>query len=237
MAAAGTSNKPGLQSIASGRHTLGLLLIVLTLAVSSRILVAQQPGAALEEFGRTRIYLVALASEWFFFAYLLVGLRRDVVSVRRLIDVSSWNLGRWGLYAAVAVGAAVAWMARGLVLSKLIRPAPEDVKHLMVLLPKNGMEKAVWIVLSLSAAFCEEVLYRGYLLQRFRQLTGSALAGVMLQAIVYGVAHAALPWAIVIGVTCLGLIFGGVAVLQRSLVPGMLLHAAFDVLAGVVTRR
>jgi membrane protease YdiL (CAAX protease family) len=237
MAAAGASNKPGLQSIASGRHTLGLLLIVLTLAVSSRILVTQQPGAALEEFGRTRIYLIALASEWFFFAYLLVGLRREVVSVRRIIDVSSWNLGRWGIYTAVAVGAAVVWMACGFVLSKLVRPAPEDIKHLMVLLPKNGMEKALWIVLSLSAAFCEEFLYRGYLLQRFRQLTGSVLAGVVIQAVVYGVAHAALPRPIVIGVTCLGLVLGGVATLQRSLIPGMLLHAAFDVLAGVVTRR
>jgi membrane protease YdiL (CAAX protease family) len=106
----------------------------------------------------------------------------------------------------------------------------------LVLLPKGSAEKALWIVLSVSAGFREELVYRGYLLRQFWRLTGHRMAGVVLQGSCYGAAHAALPWQIAVSVGCLGLLFGGVAAWRRTLVPGMLMHAAFD-LAAVFARR
>jgi membrane protease YdiL (CAAX protease family) len=46
------------------------------------------------------------------------------------------------------------------------------------------------------------------------------------QSAVYGAAHLALPLELVISVTLLGILLGGLALWQRSLVPGMILHAA-----------
>jgi hypothetical protein len=79
--------------------------------------VTHKSAATLEEFGRTGIYLIALAREWLLFIYVALGLGRQVTSVREIIDESSWTFGRWCLYAAIAVGAAVVRMACGFVLA------------------------------------------------------------------------------------------------------------------------
>lgn len=232
-----TSARPAaLEPIASRLHTAGLLLIIVSFAVVGRVLVAHSSAPALEEFGRHRIYWIALASEWFLLAYVLWGLRRQVTTVRRVMDESSWILRRWSLYAAIAVGAAVVWMGCGFILGLVLpAPQPDQVRHLQSLLPRGGMEKALWVLLSASAGFCEEFLYRGYLQQQFRRLTGRLSVGIFLQAVFYGGAHAALPWEIVVTVMCLGLLLGGLAAWRRSLVPGMLLHAALDIVPGLVS--
>ncbi len=230
-----TRETTSFEPIAPKLHAVGLLFIIAIFALAGRILVANRSATVLEEFGRTRIYLIALASEWFLFAYLLLGLRRQVKTVREIIDESSWTVGRWGLYAAIAVGTALVWIGCSFALGRVLPPEPEQVSKLRSLLPHGVMEKGLWMVLSVSAGFCEEFLYRGYLQQQFRRWTGWLFAGIFLQAIMYGVAHAALPWTVVVTVTCLGLLLGGVAAWWKSLVPGMLLHAAFDILAGLLS--
>jgi len=170
------------------------------------------------------------------FAYLLLGLRRQVKTVRELIDESSWTVGRWTLYVAIAIGTALVWMVCGFVVAKALRLGPRELGNLRSLLPHSTTEKAIWLVLAASAGFCEEFVYRGYLQQQFFRWTGRVYIGVVLQAVMYGVAHAALPWKLMVLVTCLGLLLGGVAAWRKSLVPGMLLHVSFDILAGLLSR-
>jgi uncharacterized protein len=222
--------------MASKTHTAGLLLIIVVFALSSRLLLSHQSTESLQQFGNTRIYCVSLASEWVMFGYLLLGLRRQVKTVRELIDEKSWTIARWGLYVAIAVGTALAWMVFGFVVAKALRLGPHELGNLRSLLPHSTMEKAIWVVLSVSTGFCEEFVYRGYLQQQFSRWTGRLYVGVVLQAVMYGVAHAALPWKLMVLVTCLGMLLGAVAAWRRSLVPGMLLHASFDILAGLLSR-
>jgi hypothetical protein len=85
-------------------------------------------------------------------------------------------------------------------------------------------------LLALSAGFCEEFIYRGYLLRQFRSWTGSITLAIVFQAILFGFAHAAMPWQMVVTSACYGLLLGGLAVWRRSLVPGMFVHTAFDLL-------
>ncbi len=221
--------------IASKKHTVGLLLIILMSGVAGRLLVTHQSSTALQEFGRMRIYLIALAYEWLLLLYARLGTRRGVKTVRQIIDESSWTIGRLCLYAAIAVGAAVVWMGCGLVLGLVLHPGTDEIRHLEILLPRGAVEKLLWVVLSASSGFCEEFVYRGYLRQQFHRWTGSVSAALVLQALAYGVAHAALPWEIAVSVTCLGLLLGGLAAWRRSLVPGMMMHAGFDILAGLVS--
>jgi membrane protease YdiL (CAAX protease family) len=224
------------ESITSKQHTVGLLLIIVMFSFSSRLLLSHQSTESLQQFGNARIYCISLASEWVMFAYLLLGLRLQVKSVRESIDESPWTVGRWTLYVAIAVGTAVTWMMCGFVLAKVLRLGPHELGKLRILLPHSAAEKAVWLVLSVSTGFCEEFVYRGYLQQQFSRWTGRLYVGVVLQAAVYGVAHAALPWKLMVLVTCLGLLLGGVATWRKTLVPGMLLHASFDTLAGLLSR-
>jgi hypothetical protein len=121
----------------------------------------------LEEFGRVRVYAIALFSTWFLFAYAFLGLRSNVKTMRQLIDPSLWTLRQWGIYALIAVAMFVAWGALGGVLGKVLPARPGAFKNIVVLLPRTLAEKVLWTTLSLSARFCEEFVYRGYLFQRF----------------------------------------------------------------------
>jgi membrane protease YdiL (CAAX protease family) len=146
------------------------------------------------------------------------------------------TLRRLGICALIAVGMFFAWGLCGGVLGLFLRPDKAQIQSLLVLFPRGPVEMALWAAMSLSAAFCEEFVYRGYLQATVQRLTNSAGAAVVLQAFAYGIAHAALPWKIMVTVTFLGIFFGAVAAWRKTLVPGMLMHASFDLLA-VFARR
>jgi membrane protease YdiL (CAAX protease family) len=225
-----------IQPIASRLHTAGLVSIIAICAGIGRVLVGNAPATQLESIGRTHIYLIALSYEWILYFYVRLGLRTESKTVRQIIDERSWSFGRWCLYALIACAAAVAWMACGWGLGHVLHPAQEKINHLMTLLPRTMTEKILWVALSASAGFCEEFIYRGYLLKQFRTYTGSLVAAIVLQSMVYGMAHAALPWEVAVSVTCLGVVFGATAVLSKSLAPGMLFHGGFDILPGILFR-
>lgn len=194
------------------------------------LLVGEQSPEVLEQFGRKRIYLIGIATEWLLLLYVRSGVR----ALRPVVDPTAWTSRRWIQYVLIAVAASVVWSIFGFVLGKsttALRPDPEDIRHLMVFFPRDAVEKVLWIVLSISAGFCEEVVYRGYIQQQLHAILSRRSFAVVLQAIFYAIAHAALPWEIMVIVTLLGILFGAAAALARSLVPGILLHAAMDVLA------
>ena len=128
----------------------------------------------------------------------------------------------WVLYLVIAAG-----------LSKMLHPSLEAMRGLEAMLPKVAVERAVWAAFALTAGVCEEIVYRGYLLRQFRALTGSTFAALILQALCYSVVHLVLPIPMVIGVGVLGLLLGGVAVWQKSLVPCMVLHVGVGLAAMV----
>jgi membrane protease YdiL (CAAX protease family) len=221
--------------MASNGHMLGLVGIILTFATIGRVFIGNQTTEMLEAFGRVPIYLVALGSMWFLVVYALAGLRRETVSVRYLIDAAPLDSRRWGLYVLLALTMFFVWGLFGAITRPWLRLDPDQVRNLLVFFPNGTVEKWLWASMSLSAGFCEELIYRGYLLRQFGLLTNSLSLGIALQALCYGLAHAALPWRLVILVTCLGILFGIVAAWKRTLVPGMLMHAALDLL--VLARR
>ena len=104
------------------------------------------------------------------------------------------------------------------------------------MLPQDSEEHLLWIVFVLSAAICEEIVYRGYLLKQVRAFTGSSTAAVVVQAAIYGGAHLVLPVEMAVSVCLLGLLLGAISVWQKSLVPAMIVHAATGLMAIVASR-
>jgi uncharacterized protein len=222
--------------LASKRHTISVVAIILiAFAMTGYFVIAPQSTPAIEHFGRSRIYALGIVSEWLLVAYVISGLQpRGAHVIKSIIDPTQLTGRRWIRYGLVALAAFVIWGVFGVLLGKtgLLRPAPEDIRHLMVFLPGEPVERGLWVGLSLTAGFCEEFVYRGYLLRQFQTLTGRLSIAIVLQAILYAAAHAALPWQIMVIVGFLGVLFGSVAAMQRSLIPGMLLHVAMDILPG-----
>jgi membrane protease YdiL (CAAX protease family) len=200
---------------------------------------AQQHGEKLVRHGHTFTYLFTMAWEWLLVAFVLWGARKNGVSLRDLVG-GRWKSPEDGL---IDVGIAVGfWIAAALVLvlaaaaAGLMDPAKmeEARKNIEGLKPLGALESVLWVFLSITAGFCEEVMFRGYIQKQFAAWTRSDIAAVLLQAIVFGAAHSYQGARLAVVITVYGMLFGVLAGLRRSLRPGMMAHTIQDTLSGLV---
>ena len=85
----------------------------------------------------------------------------------------------------------------------------------------------------MSAGFCEEFVFRGYLQRQFTAWLGSPWIALSLQALLFGVSHGYQGFLACAHITLYGVLFGLLALWRRSLRPGMIAHAMTDILAGI----
>jgi len=89
----------------------------------------------------------------------------------------------------------VALVAAVVVAGKLQKrePNPEKiakaVENVRKLLPVTGSERIVFVVVALTAGFCEEFLYRGWLLSIGGFALKSVWLGLLISSILFGFAH------------------------------------------------
>ncbi|HSU41817.1 MAG TPA: CPBP family intramembrane glutamic endopeptidase [Polyangiaceae bacterium] len=109
-----------------------------------------------------------------------------------------------------------------------------DVRNARVdmLLPLTRVERAVWCAVALSAAFSEEVVYRGYLARELTRLSARPAVGVLGQAVLFGLAHGEQGSGTMLRFFVYAVGLALVAAARRSLVPCIIGHASVDLLAG-----
>ena len=214
--------------IASKRHTAILVLIYVGLGVAGRY--ADRSGAV--ETSPTphqalQLYVGALLIEWASLYYVWKGTRQRIA----LVDLIG---GRWQkpydivIDLAVAAGVWIAWLG-----IQSLFPFSHGAS---ALLPRGPSEVAIWVVLAMSAGFCEDVVFRGYFQRQFQALTGGASIAVALQALVFGIGHFYEGTWAVVKIIFYGLLFGLLARWRRSLRPGMLAHVWSDLYGAVIFR-
>lgn len=218
-------------------HTALLILILAGLSatgyVTSRHFGSSNPqGNGSESAARIVTYGATLVEEWLLFVFVLWGERmrssatvRDRIGVRRERDALVRDIG----IAALAYGAAA--IVNG-ILALALHPPGRDV--VLKLVPHTLPELALWAPLAATAGFCEEYIFRGYFQRQFGVFTGSVWAAVVIQAVIFGFAHGYQGAAQMFIIFCLGLIFGIVAKLRKSLRPTMIAHFAMDFFAGLI---
>jgi membrane protease YdiL (CAAX protease family) len=99
-------------------------------------------------------------------------------------------------------------------------------------MPHTAGERSVFVGVSVTAGFCEELLYRGFLMA-YAQWLGWWQAGIA-SAIVFGLSHAYQGSAGVVKTAVVGLVMAGLYAYSGSIWPGIVLHAALDLQAGAV---
>jgi membrane protease YdiL (CAAX protease family) len=212
-------------------HTV--VLIVAILGVSLAQALQQRTLGTIQLKSRLPLYSVQIAFELFIFTYVwLLGLRLTSTPVRELIG------GRWASlrdFARDLGAAAVFWIAVAgvLLILNAILGTNTGIRALRGLLPQGPVEMAVWVVLCTIAGFCEEFVFRGYLQRQFLALTGSAGWAIVLQALVFGAAHGYQGIRNMITIAVYGAMFGLLAVIRKSLRPGMMQHAGQDIFSGI----
>ena len=224
--------------LASPRHTAILIAILMGLAAYGIYgQTASHEGRHLVEHRGSALplYLSLLAAEWGLVRYVMVGLRKSGTRLRDLVD-ARWSdpkrvlcdlvLG-FAFWAVWSLAAAFAGRFLG----------PDSAKSIDTLLPRDLPEAIVWVLLSLSAGFCEEAVFRGYLQGQFQALWGRTWLAVLAQAVIFGISHGYQGVRNVIAITILGLFYGAVARWRRSLAPVMVAHAWTDIVGGLLSRR
>ncbi len=216
--------------VGSAWHTAILVLFLLALALLQHQPQLRVRGSALPQL--TPVYVATIVYEWVLVGYVwFFGLRRRGV---RISDVVG---GKWrsGVDFLIDLGIALGfWAVVMLVLgslSYLLHFSGEEAAQF--LLPQTALEMAMFVVLACCAGFCEEVVFRGYLQRQFLAWTGNVVAGVALQAVVFGAAHLYQGIKGVVVISVYGAMFGTLAALRKSLRPGMIQHVGQDTVSGL----
>lgn len=208
-----------------------LLVAVTGTLLAPRGAVAPPPAPLTLSSRILGIYLPMLVVQW--------GLVLYVCRVGRPRNALPDLLGRrWRTPRRVALDLSLALAGWGLLLvcelawARLF--ATRAAPSVTTMLPQTWPERLAWVVVAVSVGFCEEVVYRGYLQTQLRACTGRAGVAVILQAALFGIAHAEQGAGTATRLAVYGLAFGALAQWRRSLLPGIACHAWTDVASGLL---
>ncbi len=99
-----------------------------------------------------------------------------------------------------------------------------------LLIPSDALGRVVWVAVSFTAGFCEEIAFRGYLMTRLRILGKfqSWLLPSLISAVAFGICHAyqGIPGFIL--VTVYGLLFSWLYIKTGRLWPCIIAHFLQD---------
>jgi membrane protease YdiL (CAAX protease family) len=215
-------------------HTAILIAVIIGVATTGTLLRpsgAPSPSPASAGSRITTVYLPMVIVQW--------GLALYVCRIARPRSALGPLLGeRWKSPRRAAVDVALAlagWLliqAFELAWARLLgQGAPASV---LAVLPHTWLERVAWVVVSVSAGFCEEVVYRGYLQTQLTAFTRRAGVAVVLQAALFGIAHGEQGARAIVRVALYGLAFGALARWRRSLWPGIVCHAWTDLASGLL---
>jgi len=211
-------------------HFARMLFVLLLLVGVPLLSYATMRANHLRQVPRLSLYLSAVLSQW-----LLAGLGLVVAlwTTRGLLATLFHPLPLrvtllWG-------GALTLISLGGLGLGLVLEQRgwwPVESELVYLLIPETRREK-FWSVLLLAptAAFCEEFLYRGYLLSVLGQWFHSLSWSWGASSVAFGLAHVYQGWSGMLRAAALGALLAYPVVRFGSLYPSMLAHGLVDALA------
>lgn len=218
---------------------LYLTLIAITLLLDHFVLWRTFRRRSPAAPGRARLWL------WSAWMVMLWGLGSAGL-VLWWLEGRAWDALRlvaphgWRLWVAIGLALALAaWYGR--TVSKILRVSPSrrdglrnQLGDLAVVLPRTRSELAWFLALSLSAGFCEELIFRGYLIWVFRPALG-LWGAALLSVVAFAAAHAyqGRKGGVATGVG--GALFTAVVLIFGSLWPAIAIHAVLDAGQGLVS--
>jgi uncharacterized protein len=218
-------------------HTAALVLVLGVLSLAN----AKTGHGTHSGNAHVRIYLATMIYEWLFTGYVWWGVRRAGGTLRELVG------GRWKsvedflLDVAIAVGSwfgallviALAAIAMGMDHSGSIDEARKQIGFLA---PESSLEVFLWVCLSATAGFCEEVLFRGYFQKQFTRLLHNPWIALVVVSILFGLGHGYEGAQRMVLIALLGLAFGILSMWRKSLRPAMMAHTLQDTISGLLLR-
>jgi uncharacterized protein len=220
------------ETLAPGWHTALLVFVIVSVAVVGTLSVhfGTQRAPVTGQGRIVRYYLPMIAVQWLMIAYVTrVGKPRR--SLRGLIG------RRWNDPARAVIDLASAFvLAAAIIAAEFsfdLLCSPGRSVSLEAFLPSGPTETIVWGFVAVSAGFCEEVVYRGYLQTQLTAFAGYRTVGAFAQAVLFGIAHGEQGALVASRFAFYGLILGALCRSRQSLVPAILCHVSLDLLGGI----
>ncbi len=224
----------GRAPVAPWWHTL--LLVIFIMGASWSTSVAVRSGTATET-SRISRYIETVVMQYLVVLYVWWGLRQRATKLGEIIGRTWHSFEDVLLDVAIAAGF---WAAAMLVLVGLQYALGLAQQHnvkarlhdLSFIAPQTPRELAVFLLVAVTAAICEEIIFRGYLQRQLIAYSRSTAVGIVLTGALFGLAHGYQGWRLMIVLSVFGILFGMLAHFRRSILPGMLAHGAQDAFAG-----
>ncbi len=219
------------QPVAPWPHTAALF-VVLVLAA----LLGQQRAA---DIGATRTHWYRYGStitlSWLLLGSVVAGIyHRGAFFAAALRNRAS----TWAHEAGVGLVAYGCGMLTLAIVGGLTQLTP--LRHqrneavVLAMLPHTPLEFALWLLLSVTAGFCEELIFRGYLLQQFTAWTKRPMLAVILSSVIFGTVHLYEGVGAMLPLMALALLYGLIAQQRKGdLRAVMIAHALQDFLVAI----
>ncbi len=204
---------------------LSLFFLLIIYPGISALALSEDPSAMLKNLnqGTLMVMLVAtIVMQWGFFLFLYLAIYREQTGMRGVgFKMIRWVDLAWGisfLVGANLILAGLAWL--------LAQVGLEMPGEIALLVPTDTVGRLVWVGVSFTAGFCEEVMFRGYLMTRLRLLGKFTnwVIPVGLSAVVFGVCHAYQGTAGLIVLSVYGLMFALLYIRTGTIWPCIIAH-------------
>jgi len=216
-------------------YTFALAGLMLFMSYSG----ADKQGELSKRFGHLAFYGVTIATEMVLLGLTYLGMRFAHMKLREVVG------GRWNTFEDFLLDVAVAfgfWILSYAVLIGLgyamhmASPGAidEGKKTIQLLAPRSAIELLLWICMSTTAGFVEEIVFRGYFQRQFTTLLRNVWLGMLISAAIFGLSHGYEGKQRMLLIFVYGAMFGTLAILRKSLRPGMMAHAWHDSFQGIL---
>jgi membrane protease YdiL (CAAX protease family) len=197
----------------------------------SKFIAAYIPAATHGSAGQRFLLWVSggVVVEWAFVIGLAVTLRRSGLYLR---DLGVWRSGTWPAWMMALALAALS-------IASNLRFFPRMHIPISYAFLPHGFHLVAALAMGITAGFCEEVLFRAFLMTEFAKAGYSRIMQVLIPGLAFGLSHAGylnqgfLVWlGIMLPTAFLGMMWGVAYLLGgRSLLPAVLAHFLNDATA------
>jgi CAAX protease family protein len=215
--------------IASRKHAAIVLLIVAAVTLLG-IQQASSLAAVRPEASRVIPYFSLIGLQLLWVRFIHVGLKAHAHSLSELTG-GRWTSGR-DVFMDLLFGA-IGFFAAATAVEALTKALGGTRANTAFLLPQGVPESVLWVFVAVTAGACEEIVFRGYLQRQLAALTGSVTAGILLQAIAFGISHGYQGLAPTALTGSYGLVLGILAWWRGNIRASALAHAATDIVGGL----
>ena len=218
------------EPIAPWWHTV---LVLVPLAAGSAVSAHQHtlehvslPGVS----SRLSAYFTVMVEEWFVVLLIWLALRHRGLSMGEIVSGNWFKPSAFLKDLGLAVGFLLVAVPLEAIASRLLGSSGGEISFL----PGSWWEATVWIFLSATAGFAEELIFRGYLTRQIHAWTGNLALAITIQGLLFGLAHGYYSTSMIV-IALYGWLIAIMAWCRNSLRPGMLAHGLEDATLGLLT--